>query len=195
MYCWLSAMSSAHSPLNGRVSASEGKFVADELLEIIEELSENQQAAPSAAAPVLLMGMPAEDRLDEIALRLLGVLLRKEPRCELAILSAEHLVGERLAQIESRSPSAVCVASLPPGDLGATRLLCKRLKSRRPDLPIVAGRLGTSSAPERARRLLAEAGVEHFARSLEEFRAAAATVVRTVVSAMPLTEQKIAETA
>ena len=31
--------------------------------------------------------------------------------------------------------------------------------------------------------------------SLEEFRAAAATVVRTVVSAMPLTEQKIAETA
>jgi predicted PurR-regulated permease PerM len=181
--------------VRGRVSAAEGKFVADELLEIIEELSKSERPPTPVGAPVLLIGLPAEDRLDEIALRLLEVLLRKEPRCELAILSADHLVSERLAEIEARSPSAVCVASLPPGDLGATRLLCKRLKSRQPELPIVAGRLGPSSAPERARRVLAEAGVEHFARSLEDFRAAAATVVRAVVSAMPLTDQTVADTA
>jgi predicted PurR-regulated permease PerM len=180
--------------VRGRVSASEAKFVADELIEIIDELS-TDQAAPLAGAPVLLIGMPAEDRLDEIALRLLGVLLRKEPRCELAILSAEHLVSERLAQIESRAPSAVCVASLPPGDLAATRLLCKRLKSSHPDVPIIAGRLDPSSSPERARRILVEAGVEHVALTLDDFRAGAATVVRTVVSAMPLTERKVAETA
>jgi predicted PurR-regulated permease PerM len=177
-----------------RVNATEGKVVADELFEFIENLSKKHAAAPLSGEAVLLIGLPAEDQLDEIALRLLGLVLRNEPRCELAVLSAEHLLGEGLTQIESRSPAAVCVASLPPGDLATTRLLCKRLKSHRPELPIIVGRLNPGSPSERARQVLLDAGAQHFAHSLEEFRAAAATVVRTVVSARPLIAGKVAET-
>jgi hypothetical protein len=110
-------------------------------------------------------------------LEVLGVLLR-EVHCTFEILSPETLIGERIAEVEARKPAAVCIASLP-GDLMATRHVCKRLRARLPELPLIVGRLLNSrKAPERSCQLLKAAGARHVASTLEELRDLLQQVVR-----------------
>jgi hypothetical protein len=173
----------------GRVSAEDGEFVEGALRELVDEMVEDvdSDAANSADAepacaspePVLLVGMPVRDLLDDIALRLLSVMLR-EVHCTLEILSADMLIGERIAEVEARQPAAVCIASLP-GDLTATRHVCKRLRARLPGLPLIVGRLLNSrKAPERSCQLLKAAGAQHVASTLEEFRDLLRQAIRNV---------------
>jgi predicted PurR-regulated permease PerM len=171
----------------GRVSDEDGEFVESALRELIDEMVEDLDAAaenepeggPAGATPepVLLIGVPVRDELDALALQLLGVMLR-EFHCVLEILPADTLIGERIAEVEARRPAAVCIASLP-GDLTATRHVCKRLRARLPGLPVVVGRLLSSRrAPERSCQLLKSAGAQHVVSTLEEFRDLLRQVVR-----------------
>ena len=173
----------------GHVAADDSDFVQSALREIIDELDEsldNETARPAdaddepprqASKPVLLIGMPVRDMLDDLALQLLGVMLR-EVHGTLEILSAETLIGERIAEVEARKPAAVCIVSLP-GDLMATRHMCKRLRARLPDLCLVVGRLLNSrKAPERSCRILKGAGAQHVVSTLEELRDLLQQVVR-----------------
>jgi hypothetical protein len=134
---------------------------------------------------VLFVGLPTQDRLDEIALKLLGVLLRRERGCELEIFSADKLIGERIADVEQRSPAAVCVVTLPPGDIGAARGVCKRLRARFPDLPILVGRFGESTSHERKQQALVEAGASRVTDRLGALAEELVAIVTTVAS-LPL---------
>jgi hypothetical protein len=173
----------------GRVISEDGEFVESALREMVDEMVESldsEMARSGDAAgvlarqppePVLLIGMPVRDTLDAIALEVLGLLLR-EVHCTFEILSPETLIGERIAEVEARKPAAVCIASLP-GDLMATRHVCKRLRARLPELPLIVGRLLNSrKAPERSCRLLKAAGAQHVASTLEELRDLLRQVVR-----------------
>ena len=174
----------------GRVAADDGEFVETALREIIDEVVESLDSksdptdaggepARQAAEPVLLIGMPVRDMLDDIALQLLRVMLR-EVHCTLEILSPETLIGERIAEVEARNPAAVCIVSLP-GDLMATRHVCKRLRARLPGLRLIVGRLPNSrKAPERSSRILKAAGAQHVASTLDELRDMLQEIVRTV---------------
>lgn len=55
------------------------------------------------------------------------------------MLSAELMTGESLLRAEERGPSLVCVSAVPPRAGMHTRVLCKRLRARFPQLPLVAG--------------------------------------------------------
>src|SRR5690606_6439685 len=88
---------------SGRVPAEDGEFVESALREMVDEmvssLDEDQGDAGTPQGdpvrePVLLIGMPVRDTLDDIALQLLSVMLR-EAYCTLEILSPETLIGER----------------------------------------------------------------------------------------------------
>jgi predicted PurR-regulated permease PerM len=178
---------------SGRIDESASAFVADGLAEIVEELpaeeGNTKDAAETPRVPVeqrvLLVGMPPQDKLDEIALQLRRRLLEREPRCELVVLSADQLIGERIAAASEQNPAAVCVPSLPPGDLGPTRAIVKRLRAALPSAPIVVGRFGGTQMPERARRSLADAGASSVVDTLEELRGAMLTVVTTVAALPP----------
>jgi predicted PurR-regulated permease PerM len=173
----------------GRVSSEDGEFVESALREMVDELvesvdsemerladAEGELARPESE-PVLLIGMPVRDPLDDIALQLLAVMLR-EVHCTLEILSPQTLIGERIAEVEGRKPAAVCIASLP-GDLMATRHVCKRLRARLPGLSLMVGRLLSSrKAPERSCQLLKAAGAQHVVSTLEELRDLLQQVVR-----------------
>src|SRR5690606_21571050 len=87
----------------GRVNREDGEFVEPALREIIDEMvdsldSEMERSGDAEgepeqmSEPVLLIGMPVRDTLDDIALQLLRVLLR-EAHCTLEILSPETLIG------------------------------------------------------------------------------------------------------
>ena len=173
----------------GRVISEDGEFVESALREMVDEMVESLDSemarsgdtagvpARQAPEPVLLIGMPVRDTLDDVALEVLGVLLR-EVHCTFEILSPETLIGERIAEVEARKPAAVCIASLP-GDLMATRHVCKRLRARLPELPLIVGRLLNSrKAPERSCQLLKAAGARHVASTLEELRDLLQQVVR-----------------
>ncbi|MBN1239644.1 MAG: AI-2E family transporter [Gammaproteobacteria bacterium] len=146
----------------GRVSQEDGEFVQSALREIVDDLPHEEPPDGEAIEPrrtgsVLLIGFPVRDPLDEIVLLLVAATLRHEP-CRLEILSADMLIGERIADVEARKPAAVCVPSLPPGDLTVTRHACKRLRTRLPGLKIVVGRFGVRGRTERSNKLLKASG-------------------------------------
>jgi len=164
----------------GRITPSDGELVATALQEIVDELSRanrSEDAEQPGPGRVRVIGFPVRDRLDALALELLAVLLRDEP-CDVEILSPDTLVGERIAAVAAAKPAAVCVLSLPPGDLAASRHASKRIRARVPGVPIVVGRLGRTGAPARSRERLREAGVRDVEFSLARLADALRPIVR-----------------
>jgi predicted PurR-regulated permease PerM len=177
----------------GTIAPEDGEFVVSALQEIIDDLppppTESAEGGPVRqfeGEAVLLIGSPG-DELDSIALRLLAVVLRDE-HCDLEILPHEMLIGERIAQVEAQRPAAVCIPSLPPGDLTPTRHASKRLRARLPALKLIVGRLGDQQAPVRSTRILRGAGAQQVAASLAEMREALLPIVREARSAAAAAE-------
>jgi hypothetical protein len=82
--------------------------------------------------------------------------------------STDRLTSEIVSQVEQDHPPVVCIASLPPGGIAHTRLLCKRLRNRFPKLKILVGRWGLQSDVAGERDDLADAGADMVGISLEE---------------------------
>lgn len=184
-----------HDLAEGRVTPEDAEFVEVSLRELVDEVAESLHSEPRSPAeaedtasrhppePALLIGMPVRGALDDIALQLVRTMLR-EVDGTLEVLSPETLIGERIAEVEARKPAAVCLASLP-GDLTSTRHVCKRLRERMPELPIVVGRLLTArKVPERSHELLKAAGVQHVVPTLEELRDHLQRVARNATPAV-----------
>jgi predicted PurR-regulated permease PerM len=156
----------------GRVSSEDGDFVCASLREAIEELPPpdvEAEALPKAATPVLMLGVPVRDRLDEVALELAGALLRGEP-ARFEVLAPDLMVGEIIAAAEKLRPAAVVLPSLPPAGLAPTRHLCKRLRGRLGGgVKLLAVRLG-DSAEDTGKRVpqLEAAGCVEVATSLTD---------------------------
>jgi len=156
-----------------RILRDDGDFVASALDELVDELAdasadEDAEKRDRDAAPArrpLIVGLPVRDRVDEIALEMLGVLLQKEP-CDFEIVAAEALVGEKIAEVEARRPAAACILTLPPGDMTATRHAAKRLRARVPGVAVIVGRLGGGAEAARTRHLMRTAGVREVGFSL-----------------------------
>ncbi len=158
----------------------DAAVVVATLRELIDELSLTTGGRPlHPQSNVLLVGLPVRDRFDEIALALLDLLLQ-DVACELEILEADKLVGERIAYVETKRPSAVCILSLAPGELTATRYVVKRLRARLPRLGLAVARLGADNASERGSQLARAAGVARVASSLGELRDMLMPVVHAV---------------
>ena len=165
------ALISAHTDFNNEtLSEVELTAVLVSVRELIEELETGSSDAPTesaAAARVTVLGCAARDAGDEAALEMLQRIV--DPAvCRLEIVSTDRLVSEVVEMVAEERPSIVCIASLPPGGLAHTRLLCKRLRSRYPDLKIVVGRWGLQGGFDRNRDQLASAGADSFATTLRE---------------------------
>jgi predicted PurR-regulated permease PerM len=161
-----------HDRVAGRLKSEDGDFIATTLREIVDDLGlesseESRPAKVHEGTRLRLIGFPVRDKLDELALQLLAVTLREE-HCDLEILPSQMLLGERIAVVEARAPAAVCIPSLPPGGLTATRHVCKRLRTRFPELNLIVGRFGDPEVPARSRQLLREAGARQVVSTMKE---------------------------
>lgn len=117
-------------------------------------------AGSSGGERPLLLGYPAHDEADELALLMLAELLRAEG-WSMRVLSANLLSAEALEAVDHDRPAVLCVGSLPGASLFAARQFCKRLLERQPGLSIVLGRWLASDHDEVRRRfagLVAEFG-------------------------------------
>jgi hypothetical protein len=116
-----------------------------------------------------MLGCPAHDAADELALLMLQQLLDPD-RYRMAIMSAEMLTGEVLSMVEQQHTSLICVAALPPGAVAPVRYLCKRLRARFPECRIVVGRWGPDEAIDNPQMRFHELGVDEVGMTLLETR-------------------------
>jgi predicted PurR-regulated permease PerM len=164
------------------LSDEDDQFVLRVTREIIEDLGERQatQAREDAEADgvavrtpaserVLVMGFPARDQADGLALEMLAHTLDPK-RWVMEILTNDMLVSQMVELAQEKKPAIFCIASLPPGGMSHTRYLCKRLRGQMPDLKIVVGRWGQKAGAEEIEGILHEAGADLVATTLLETR-------------------------
>jgi predicted PurR-regulated permease PerM len=120
-------------------------------------------------APVRILGCPASDEIDELALEMLPRSLGVSPE-NLHLVSIDSLSGEIVSAIEKDSPALAIIASLPPGGLAQARYLCKRLRTRFPDFAILVGRWGLTENHDQVRRMLLASGATDVAFTLDASR-------------------------
>jgi hypothetical protein len=169
----------------GRLSEDDERFIWQATRDIVEELGAEhvQSASPSpegstgpgddasgALRKVRVVGCPARDEADALALLMLQHLL-DPARWEVEIASPHLLVSEALSLVETQTPAVVCIGALPSGGQAShTRHLCKRLRTRFPDLKILVGRWGVKESTDEIRDLLRASGADHVGTTLVETR-------------------------
>jgi predicted PurR-regulated permease PerM len=132
--------------------------VVGELLDDLEETPapdpENQQTGPEAVAAVegaprpeeapaagsvlQVLGIAANDRGDELVLRMLGQLLPRT-RCALTILGTPESPLTLAEHLSESTPDLVMVSHLPPAGATTARYLVRRIRARFATLPILTG--------------------------------------------------------
>jgi predicted PurR-regulated permease PerM len=128
----------------GTLTEEDLQFIIQATRAIVEDLAVRQPqlltssattAIPSAAdtavmtSPPPMLGCPAYDAIDELALLMLQQLL-DPTRYTMAVSSSEMLTAEVLSMVEQQQIRLICIAALPPGALAPIRYLCKRLRAR-----------------------------------------------------------------
>jgi len=140
-------------------------------IEATRHIVEALDGAPAQARAdrPLVLGCPASDELDVLALGMLRQLMRETGQVQLEVLGSDLLVSEVLAQVEQTRPVLVCVGALAPGGLARAQLLCRRLRALAPQIRIVVGRWQSAASASDA-HLLGEAGANRTSTSLLETR-------------------------
>jgi predicted PurR-regulated permease PerM len=165
-----------------RLTDDEWHFIRRATREIIEQLppeeattTEQGRAAETDVAVAgrvrrpTVLGLPARDETDELALLMLRQSLTTVG-CQLEILAEEMLSAEMVAAVEEKGAALVCVAALPPGGVTQSRYLCKRLRQKLPDLKILVGRWGLSGDGDADRQALSAVGADEVATRLVDSR-------------------------
>jgi predicted PurR-regulated permease PerM len=134
------------------LTAEEAHAIYQATHELIDDLSASQAASSADAVSsvpeenatavlppkIHILGCPAHDEADEVALRMLQQALDPQ-RFEIEVTQVALLAAEVLSLVEQNAPTLVCIGLVPPGGFAQTRYLCKRLRTRFPTLPIVVG--------------------------------------------------------
>lgn len=116
-------------------------------LEISSAASDSQEIATAAddvaatLPKVRILGCPAHDEADELALQMFCKLL-DSTRYEIEVMSNALLTSEVVALVGDKNPGMMFIATVSPAGLAQTRYLCKRLRARFPNLKIAVGRWG-----------------------------------------------------
>jgi predicted PurR-regulated permease PerM len=156
-----------------RLGADEARALIEATRAFVEEvdLDVAEPASRTDGSAALVLGCPAVDEADEVALRMLARLI-DPARTALDVVAPGLLAAEvvtRVADRDDRPYTAVCISALPPGGLAQARFLCKRLRARSDRVRIVVGRWGGDDE-EAARAALLAAGADAVATTLIEAR-------------------------
>jgi len=142
----------------GRLTEDSEQFVFRATREIFDDLNQLKPESSSKASDsekvtmsadefaatlpkVQILGCPARDEADELALHMFRRLL-DSTRYEIEVTSVAALTSEVVALVGEKSPAMIFIATVSPGGLAQTRYLCKRLRARFPSLKIAVGGWG-----------------------------------------------------
>ncbi len=132
---------------------------------IVEAKAEESTETP--VVPVKILACAAGEDADVAALKLLRYTL--DPRQVMVEVATTNRLASEIASLAEDSGSAiVCIITLPPGGLSRTRLLCKKLRQRLPEIKIVVGRWGLDMAQAENQKQLIDAGADYLGTTAEE---------------------------
>ena len=149
----------------GRLHDEQAVLVHETARDLIDELDESSAASeaenevsltderPSQdRSPLRILCIPLRDQADDIGSAMLGKLLVREGVIvEQGAVSA--LTSELVDSVETLHVDLVILSIIPPLPPRSSRLLCRRLHDRYPQLPVVIGYWGGGKAEEIRRRL------------------------------------------
>ncbi|MDR3635487.1 MAG: AI-2E family transporter [Isosphaeraceae bacterium] len=110
------------------------------------EDTKNNPGAPAVVdhGDVKILGIPANDLSDTLALRMLSVLL-KPAGLTLTILEDLGTPLKLADHVAECKPALVVLSHVPPGGLTKARYVVRRIRSQSNDLPLIVGRWGIPS--------------------------------------------------
>lgn len=158
------------------VTPSDEQFVLRAISELVEDLGEGAalselavEKAPLLTERVPVLACPARDAVDAVALEIVKQAL--EPtRWAIEIAAAETLSAELMDRIQKENPPLVLIGTVAPGGLAHTRYLCKRLRSRFPNIKIVVGRWGLKDDAPGIQEKFRDAGADVATSTLADTR-------------------------
>ena len=129
----------------GELDEGRHKFILQSLKEMINEKAEDQPEVPvkegieegSPLRPCILC-LPARDEADEIAGMMLAQLLATG-ECLVQSVAFTVAAGEVTDLLQNRTPAVVCISATPPAAVMHARHLCKLVRGRFPEVPVVVG--------------------------------------------------------
>lgn len=151
----------------GELQPQDEEYILQTTREIVDRLeTSSADATTSDPGLVAVLGVPAVDGVDEMAL----VMLRRmtSPDSGLTVLNGGS--GRTLASLTDIGSAVILIATLGPGGLTEARYLCRRFRSQYPKAKIIVGLWGREKDSKKARALLLSAGADRVAATLSEAR-------------------------
>ena len=124
----------------GRIGEDDEAVILRAVREVVDDLAQDAPPPQPGVRRVCIVGCPAQDKGDALALTMLHALLAN--RCEVTVLNADLLTAEVAVAVEASEAPVACVAALPPTGLTRARYLVKRIRARCPEVRILVGRWG-----------------------------------------------------
>lgn len=120
-----------------------------------EEAASGDKAEPAVASdrePLRVLCIPLRDEADDIGAAMLSKLLSRE-RVAVDLGAVTALTSELVDSVDALHADVVILSIVPPLPPRSSRLLCRRLHDRYPQLPVVIGFWGAGKAEDIRRRL------------------------------------------
>jgi predicted PurR-regulated permease PerM len=153
----------------GRITDADARFVERTTRQLVGELDlPSPPSEPTLRPAASVLALPAQEEADEVALQMLKQRLDGD-RFTVEVASPDLLVSDAIALVDAQEPAAVLIGAMAGGGHALhLRNLCKRLRARFPDLPIVVGWWGADGGDEAARDAMVAAGADRVTVSLAE---------------------------
>jgi predicted PurR-regulated permease PerM len=152
----------------GELRPEDEEFILGTTRDIVDEMGAPAGVGADPAERAAVLGVPAVDGVDEVALALLRTLVRQAGPGVLVTAGLPAPGASGLTP--DAAPAAVLIAAVGPGGLTEARYLCRRLRDQHPGAKIVVGRWGLGKDPKKAQALLLSAGADRVAATLREAR-------------------------
>ncbi|HEY2786152.1 MAG TPA: AI-2E family transporter [Fimbriiglobus sp.] len=159
-----------------RSAESAGELSAvnlDACLTPIREYFDDQpmgELPPDAElSPARILIVPGKGEIDVAACELFASTLPPQ-RWDVKVTSSSTLAGEVWDIVSEFEPVVVLIGTIPPGGMTHARYLCKRLRSRLPELKILVGRWGPEEEMATSTMVLNNAGPDAVTTSFSQTR-------------------------
>jgi predicted PurR-regulated permease PerM len=158
----------------GELDEGRHNFILQSLKEMINEKAEDQPEVPakegieedSPLRPFILC-LPARDEADEIAGMMLAQLLATG-ECLVQSVAFTAAASAVIDLVARRKPDAVCISATPPAAVMHARHLCKIVRGRFPQVPVVVGLWDAPGDLSKARTRIGGTATTHVVTMLAE---------------------------
>lgn len=159
------------------LNAEDEGFILDTTEEILDKLAPSTPTAePATGATPLVIGCAAHHKSEELAVRMIASTFKPD-EARVEPISTRTLPADVEAKVEQDHPAALFVAIVPPGGMSQARYLCRRLRRKFPELPIVVGYFGRFRDFDKLLTRLRAAGASYVTTSVTQTRSQLLTLL------------------